>query len=320
MMRRFGKRLLSSPFLHCLTLGLALLYVSAEPPGAPTIMITEQLVGDLQAQWQRQNARPANSARLQQLVNNYIEEEILFREAIDRRFDQLPVVKDRLQKLGEFLKLSDGNAAEREREALKLGLLETDPLIRRYLVSAIRETLVLELAVVRPQQEEIEEYYRQHLERFRLPARARLSHVYVGGLTDTAHQRALLLQPRLTDNIDDSIALGDPFYNGHRLPLMSATQLGKRMGNRFADSVITAEPGQWTGPVASSYGYHWVYVHEAQPFGYRPLVAAENQIRSILLRKNQNIAFDEWLQGQKEKYRIENLADAGTAHPESTRS
>ena len=320
MMRRFGKRLLSSPFLHCLSLGLALLYISAEPPGAPTILVTEQLLDDLQSQWQRQNERPASPARLQHLVNNYIEEEILFREAMDRRFDQLPVVRDRLQKLGEFLKLSDGDAAEHEREALKLGLLETDLLIRRYLVSAMRETLVLELSVDRPQQEDIEEHYRQHQQAFQLPARARISHVYIGGLTDAAQQRAQQLQSRLTDNIDESIALGDPFYNGHRLPLMSATQLGKRMGNHFADTVVMAESGQWTGPVASSYGYHWVYVHENQPSGYRPLPAVENQIRSTLLRERQNRAFDQWLLGQKEKYLIENLADAGATQPERTRS
>lgn len=306
MIRRFLQRLLLSPLLHCLWLGLALLWISAEPEPKPVIRISEQQVKDLQVQWELQTGRPPNEDRTRLLIDASIENEVLFQEAMKRNYDQLPVVKNRLQQLGDFLKLSDGDARDKEREALKLGLEQTDPLIRRYVVASLRETLTLALPVEEPSSEDIQYFYDTHKESYLQQPRIQVSHAYFGGLTENSLIRAEMLLAELPDSVDTVVRSGDPFYNGHHLPLLNLRELSKRLGETFAEEVIAQqESGKWLGPFASSFGYHLVYVHERKAAYYQPLAEVEANIRSQLIRERRTQNLKRQVAELKQDYVIE---------------
>ncbi|KEQ17327.1 hypothetical protein GZ78_16075 [Endozoicomonas numazuensis] len=293
---------------------MALLWVTAEPEPAPVISISEQQIKDLQVQWQLQTGRTPDAQRTAMLIDASIENEILFQEAMNRRFDQLPVVKNRLQQLGGFLKLTEGDARENavanEKEALKLGLDKTDPLIRRYLVSSMKEVISAESPVDAPDQKALEAYYEEHKEQYRQPGAIKISHVFFGGFEQNSLNRANSLLAAMPVAKEDAIRSGDPFFNGHQLPFLNEQQLSKRLGSDFARQVMTMKSGQWHGPIASSYGYHLVWVKETKLDHYRPLKEVAEHIRSRILRdKRQNMLMRE-LEELKENYIID-VADVG---------
>ncbi|MGI9279469.1 MAG: peptidyl-prolyl cis-trans isomerase [Endozoicomonas sp.] len=310
MIRRMGKRLLLSPLLHCLWLGMILLWVTAEPEPAPVISINEQQIKDLQVQWQLQTGRAPDAQRTAMLIDVSIENEILFQEAMSRHFDQLPVVKNRLQQLGGFLKLTDGDADAREREALKLGLDKTDPLIRRYLVSSMKEVISAESPVEGPDQATVEAYYQEHKEHYRQSGVTKISHVYFGGFEQESMDRANNLLAEMPETLEQAIRSGDPFFNGHQLPFLNEQQFSKRLGADFAHQVMTLKSGQWYGPIASSYGYHLVWVNETQQDHYRPLKEVADNIRSTILRDRRQAMLRREVEELKENYIIE-VADVG---------
>ncbi len=58
--------------------------------------------------------------------------------------------------------------------------------------------------------------------------------------------------------------MGDPFLLQPALPLWSSRRLGERLGPQFARAAFDLPVGAWSGPVASSYGEHAVWVHEIE--------------------------------------------------------
>ncbi|WP_079253592.1 peptidyl-prolyl cis-trans isomerase [Endozoicomonas arenosclerae] len=305
MIRRMGKRLLLSPLLHCLWLGMALLWVTAEPEPAPVISISEQQIKDLQVQWQLQTGRAPDAHRTAMLIDASIESEVLFQEAMNRRFDQLPVVKNRLQQLGGFLKLTEGDADAREREALKLGLDKTDPLIRRYLVSSMKEVIAAESPVEAPDQKALEAYYQDHKEEYRQPGVIKISHVYFGGFEQDALNRANALLAAMPSSQSEAIRSGDPFFNGHELPFLNEQQLSKKLGSELAQNIMKMETGQWHGPIVSSYGYHLIWINDKKEDHYRPLREVADNIRSVLIRDKRQELLTKEVTELKKHYVIE---------------
>ena len=112
-MRAFASRILRAPLLHCLALGLA---------GA-------WLLG-------------AGSARAPAVASV---DDALYREARARGYHDLPAVRERLARLGAFLELApaDADPGTRRRAAVALGLDESDPVVRRYMIEAVRASLDL---------------------------------------------------------------------------------------------------------------------------------------------------------------------------------
>jgi hypothetical protein len=216
---------LQSPLLHCLVLGF---FATGLLPGAEPV--------------------PAANP-----------DSLLYGEALRRDLDRLPIVRERLVKLADFLELTDPDASESERlrAARAMGLDRSDPVIRRVLVEAAREQLATEVNVEPPSLEELEA---------QVPAweirRVRISHAFVG-FGERARSQALV-ESLLADppDLEDAIARGDVFYGGHHLPPLSHREVAARFGESFADAVMIEGAGAVPTPVSSSYGHHAVWIHE----------------------------------------------------------
>ena len=228
-------KLLREPLLHFMFIGAAiyLLYgVFAEPvPEADdkTIVVSAGEIEWMQTSWQKRWNRPPTAAEFDGLIQQYIKETVLYREA------------------------------------LTMGLNQHDQVIRRRLAQKL-EFLAKDLvALTPPTEEELTTYFDVHQERYQEPALYTFTQVFIDPdkrgdttLDDAAAIKATLIAQG--DAIEDAGALGDNFMLQNYYPQKDPLEIQKLFGSGFAESLVELSPGQWHGPVLSGYGTHLVYV------------------------------------------------------------
>jgi hypothetical protein len=134
--------------------------------------------------------------------------------------------------------------------------LENDPRINDILVQKMRH--VLSGTVTEPDAAELENYYQQNPERYRLPARVTTEELVF--TSRDALPEALTLQ--LAAGVDSN-ALNTPLlYTRSTLPRVTAQDLGSIFSEEFALQVFAAAEGQWSGPFLSNRGQHWLKITE----------------------------------------------------------
>jgi hypothetical protein len=252
-------RVLRAPALHFLCLGAALYILAPHDPS-----------GDVSVR----------------------DEELLYRAAVELGVaERDPAVRDRLAKLGGFVAEEDGaHAVAREATARRLGLAESDLVVRRHL------TMLMRLAVERlspedvPRNADLTAYRAAHDTQLRIPPRVRFTHVYLSRdrhratLEATAAARLRTLR---RDHVspDRAVALGDAFPTGPDVGPLVHADVDRRFGAGFASRLASAEPSSWVGPIPSSYGLHLVWIHERLPAVTPPLDAIRGTVVHRWLRE-----------------------------------
>ena len=228
-------KLLREPLVHFMFIGAAiyLLYaVFAEPvPEADdkTIVVTAGEVEWMQTAWQKRWNRPPTAEEFDGLIQQYIRETVLYREA------------------------------------LTMGLNKHDQVIRRRLAQKL-EFLAKDLvALIPPTDEELHTYFDAHQERYQEPALYTFTQVFIDPdkRGDTTLEDAEVIKTTLIakgDAIDDPGVLGDDFMLQNYYPEKDQVEIQKLFGSGFTESLLELSPGQWYGPVLSGYGVHLVYI------------------------------------------------------------
>ena len=229
-------KLLREPLLHFMFIGAAiyLLYgVFAEPvPEADdkTIVVTAGEVEWMQTSWQKRWNRPPTAAEFDGLIQQYIKETVLYREA------------------------------------LTMGLNQHDQVIRRRLAQKL-EFLAKDLvALTPPTEEELLAYFAEHRDRYQQPVLYTFTQVFIdpdkrgdATLDDAEVIKASLIAQG--GAVEDPGALGDDFMLQNYYPEKDGIEIQKQFGSGFTESLVKLSPGQWHGPVLSGYGVHLVYIN-----------------------------------------------------------
>lgn len=228
-------KLLREPLLHFLFIGAAiyLLYgVFAETVPEETdktIVVSTAEIEWMQTAWQKRWNRLPTPDELDGMLQQYIRETVLYREA------------------------------------LTMGLNQHDQVIRRRLAQKL-EFLAKDLvALTPPTEQELQTYFAEHQARYQAPTRYTFTQVFIdpdkrgdSTLSDAEKIKATLAaQGEPTENTG---ALGDAFMLQNYFPEKDQTEIQKQFGSGFAESLVALAPGQWHGPVLSGYGVHLVYV------------------------------------------------------------
>ena len=228
-------KLLREPLLHFMFIGavIYLLYgVFAEPlPEADdkTIVVTAGEIEWMQTAWQKRWNRPPTAEEFDGLIQQYIKETVLYREA------------------------------------LTMGLNQHDQVIRRRLAQKL-EFLAKDLvALTPPTEEELSAYFDLHRERYQEPALYTFTQVFVDPdkRGDSTLDDAEVIKTSLIaqgDAVEDPGALGDDFMLQNYYPQKDLVEIQKQFGSGFTESLAKLSPGQWHGPVLSGYGVHLVYI------------------------------------------------------------
>ena len=147
-----------------------------------------------------------------------------------------------------------------------------------------------------PTNEMLEAYLKAKRGHFVLPAQTEISQVTVNRLKhgDATEKRANELLGRLREDAvspADAGAVGDGTWLPNSLPLQTDKALARRFGHRFTETLKKVPKGQWSGPIASIYGFHVVYVHARKPPWLPPLEEIRKKVRRSFLKK----LADDWL-------------------------
>lgn len=230
------KRVLREPLVHFLALALlifaahGLLSGGADTPdeivvSAPKV---EQMATVFTKTWQR----PPTADELKGMIDDYVKEEILVRQALELGLDRDDtVVRRRLRQKMEFLNTADA-------------------------------------APVTATEPELEAYLQANPAAFGTDPKLAFQQVFLNpgrhGDTIDDDAAALLDQLRSTAAADPA-SLGDASLLPSAVPLTGKMSIDQIFGGDFAAALEKAPLGQWTGPVTSSFGLHLVRVSEHAP-------------------------------------------------------
>ncbi len=314
-------RAIASPALHFVLIGGALFVTQAlwrpaqlesEPsdPARSQIVITPAKLDELRDSYRRIAARDPEPDAQRALIRDFVDREILYREALRRGLDQDDrSVKFRLVQKMQFLEGRDDEDPEvLYREALALGLDREDIVIRRLLIEKMR--LLIKLGVREaPSEEELERFYSEHAEDYRQPARVSLHHAFLSSdkRRETLEADAEELLRELRDQRvtpAEAVAMGDAFPLGHHLTSNSEQNLAKLFGPHFAAAAIDLEPGAWHGPIRSAYGTHLVWIERREASRLPGLEPVRNQVEQRYLAELRDAELERAMEELRQRYAV----------------
>ncbi len=196
-----------------------------------TIVVTTGEVEWMRAAWEKRWNRAPTKTEFDGLIQQYIKETVLYREA------------------------------------LTMGLNKHDQVIRRRLAQKL-EFLAKDLvALTPPDDAELSAYFEAHQASYQLPARYTFTQVFIDpdkrgddALNYAEEVKAKLIA--LGASNAQAAELSDRLMLQSDYAEVTQLDIKKQFGNEFAESLIKLSTGQWVGPVLSGYGIHLVYIDQ----------------------------------------------------------
>jgi len=240
------------------------------------IVVTEPQIEFLVQAFGKTWQRPPTEQELSALVDDYVREEIYYREALAMGLDREDtIIRRRLRQKLEFL---------------------TDD------ISAMRE----------PTEEELQAYLEANPEAFRVPARLSFEQIYLNpdtrGESIEANAKELLESLRRPDSDLEAAELerlGDPIMLPTFVGMATEPAIDRRFGAGFASLLVDFKVGEWDGPVESGFGAHLVRVRERHEGESPPLAEVRDAVEREWRNIQRTAASDTFYAGLRERYTIE---------------
>ena len=269
--RAFIARAGREPLVHFLLVG-ALLFGGIQVVRSlqrPVVRIDAQELGQLAGYWSTQMQRDPTNEELQGIIHERVDEEVL------------------------------------AREALRLGLDKDDMIIRRRLAQKMTFASEDTANLPEPDEAALKAFFEKTKADYQAPPRVTFRHQFFNSDRgkDQALARAKEALGKVTLRQDE--ALGEPFLLPQTYSDASLTDINKDYGQDFAAALLSVPLNQWSGPIASAYGYHLIKV-DSRISAKTPTL---DDVRSDVLaayqdqaRKARNATF---LADLRKKYRVE---------------
>lgn len=255
------------PLLHFVLLGSALFWLSSGALGLEQaeIVVTASLKRAVAADFERKHGLPPDEDQLRGLIVTWTEDEMLYREA------------------------------------KRLGLDESDPVMRRRLIQSMRFLAEDEAASATPTRQDLEAVLAQNPETFRVLSTVTFDHIFF-----KKGKLAPAPMPELLKRLQggDLTVRGDPFIHGRQQVGLTRPRIHTILGEAFADAVFAQAVGAWSGPVASSFGQHFVRVKERTNAQSPELDAVANQVQNVWRNEKRNEALALRLNALKKIYTV----------------
>jgi hypothetical protein len=250
------KRLLKEPLIHFMIFALVIFgayaLMSPQHENAPgQIFVTagkiDQIASIFVKTWQRQ----PTVVELKGLIDDYVKEEIYYREAKE------------------------------------LGLDTDDTVIRRRLRLKMEFLHDVEVDTLTPTDAELGAYLKAHPADFEIEPMLAFQQVFFNPKRHgdmIKKDVAVILESLMTDPATNAATLGDTSLLPSELPLTSKASINQTFGAEFSDTLAKATPGQWTGPIKSGFGVHIVRVTKRQA----SRIPALGEVRDVVEREWRN--------------------------------
>lgn len=237
--RPLWQRLKREPLAHFLALG-ALIFIGAhwieqaQSNARRQIVVDRTLAQRIIQLQQVQNGTTPSAAQLQRLIENYVDDEVMYREA------------------------------------LRMGLDQDDEIVRRRLIQKVQFLQRDLTPPASPSETDLHDYFERHLQRFALPATVSFEHVYFSpehGGWSAAEGTARRARGELISGSIRASDAGDAFplqLRGRDWTPADAKQI---FGDTpVVNALFSTRAHEWSQPVRSGYGWHLVrpLEHRAQ--------------------------------------------------------
>ncbi|EEX13856.1 conserved hypothetical protein [Citreicella sp. SE45] len=269
----FLRAVLRSPLLHFFVLG-ALVFAfyaarspvpGAVPPNPQAIVLTPEDADALASRFAAVWNRPPTAQELQGLMQDWVTEEALVREARALGLDEGDeIVRDRLRQ--KMLFLAEAPAASRT-----------------------------------PDTDALETYYRENAARFRQPGRVGFAQVL---LPQNAMEEDVSGTLEALRAGSDPEALGSGSLLPARIDATPLPGVDRIFGIGFAARLVDLPEGQWTGPVESGYGRHLVRLDAMQPGYLPPLEVVRDRVLADWRAQEMKVAREAFTEALRSRYRI----------------
>jgi hypothetical protein len=147
------------------------------------------------------------------------------------------------------------------RRAIELGLDQNDTIVRRRLVQRMRFFLEDTYRIEPPTDAQLQAWLEQEPHKFAMPATVSFTQRFFSrGQRGTELGAAARAALETLQSDPNAAVEGDPFFRGSNFEDMSPAEIKRAFGTEFEEGIADLPLGQWMGPVKSSYGLHLVYV------------------------------------------------------------
>ena len=245
------------------------------PPGSdsnrPEIIITEAEVAHQLARWQRLWQRPPTNEELRKVIDGYVRNEILYREALARDMDR------------------------------------EDPRVRMALIQKMQMLAAGQADARGVTEEDLSAFFALRKEQYRIPARVSLIQVFFRDGTDARARADNLLSQFQIQEPSEAILreAGDATTMLETVQeAVTALDLEKQFGTEFTAEVLSLPEGKWSGPVRSGYGLHVVKVFDRKSGRIPDLAEVRDKVETDLQYEARRAAQEQGYQEIAGKYRV----------------
>jgi hypothetical protein len=267
-----ARRLFREPLFHFMVLGALLFLLFHFVKVGSSAKQNEIIVsaGTLQTMsegFQRIWKRPPTQKELGALIEDYIKEEVYYREAMSMGMDRDDtIIRKRLRQKMEFL--ADG-------------------------MGYIKE----------PTEKDLESYLQKHPEKFRVESRYTFSHIYLN--PESSHNASeLLVKLNTAGPSADPRKYGDAFAQGYYFSNQSESNLSRTFGDQFVKQLSQVETGKWVGPIQSEKGQHLVFINDRTIGRTPPLSEVRKQVQSEWMTDEAKQTSEKFYENLRSKYTI----------------
>ncbi|MHA4846445.1 peptidyl-prolyl cis-trans isomerase [Flavitalea antarctica] len=262
------KKIWTEPLVHFLLLGLIIFLISGwiqnqKKQSDSTITVDNAAVGRIALLYRMQHNAIPTKDQLDGMVEQYINDEMMYREA------------------------------------KKMGLDEDDEIIKRRLIQKY-DFLSRDVKTLgKPGEKELKAYYHENSGWFKDSTRVSFKHIFFSNDKEGEHAAVARASQLLTkiqsgeiphpQNCGDRFALQQEY---NEIDLLEAKQL---FGNSvFANTLFRQPAGKWYGPVQSGYGTHLVLITKLRPAALPDFANIKEQVMERYLQemnRAQNMQF-----------------------------
>lgn len=247
-----------------------LIHGSEKPRPGDEIVVSEGRVAQIAESYRLLGGRAPSKAELQALVDNYVDEEIAYREAVAMGLDaDDTIVRRRMRQKLEFL-VEDAEASEE------------------------------------PSEKDLSAWLKSHANDYRLPQRIAFRQVLLSsdvrgaGAADEAQDLLVRLKAG-----GEAEALGDGSMLPRAVPLTTRDGVASLFGEAFATKVFSESARGWFGPIASPLGQHVVLISAREPGREPALDEVRAKVRSDWIEARRRGAKQAFLAKLRSRYEID---------------
>ena len=218
-------QILKEPLFHFLLIGFAIfsLYALVNPGAIPDkqVVVDDGRINNIIALFEKKWHRAPSDAELQGLIDDYVLEEIYYRQA------------------------------------LKMGMDENDAIVRRRLRQKMEFFTTSAAAMVEPEEEDLKQYLQQHADKYKADNRYSFEQVYISPDHSREELKQKLSETKQALQQGESVS-GDKNLLPQTLSNAGAFEVERTFGKDFSGKLDALPMGAWSDPLQSGLGWHFI--------------------------------------------------------------